>query len=102
MFEKQRQQFLYKRRGFLFDKNYKMYKHTVDRMIQAEENCLQNVLDDLLELTKSDDEQWQSSLHYHCSKESKRIKIAKISNFGKNFANVQLVFQEKEKKLHDL
>jgi hypothetical protein len=58
-FEQKRQTFLSKRRGYLIDKEFALYKATVDKQEKADEECLQSILNALYDKIDVTEEQFQ-------------------------------------------
>ena len=81
-FEQQRRVFLEQRRGYLFSKDEEKYRKTVDLSNEAEEKCLQKVLNDIYEQVHTTEEIFQNSLHNYCQDATKCQKITEISEFA--------------------
>ena len=74
--------FLEQRRGFLFSKDEEKYRNVVNLCNEAEEKCLQGVLNDTYELVGTTEEAFQQSLQVYCQDATKSQKITEISEFA--------------------
>ena len=81
-FETQRKVYLEQRRGYLFTKDEEKYRKTVDLQNEAEEKCLQSVLNDINVLVSTTEEAFQQSLQVYCQDATKSQKITEISEFA--------------------
>jgi hypothetical protein len=56
---------LERRRGFIFQKNFEMYKNVINLMEKVEERCLENVLKEIYQILEIKEESFQKSLKFH-------------------------------------
>ena len=64
-------EYLERRRGFIFQKNFEMYKNVINLMERVEERCLENVLKEIFQILDITEECFQNSLQFHQKSEIK-------------------------------